>query len=192
MKPDRPQCEVCGTKLRCHDCDDQRPTALDVYAGWKLLSPFGRWETVTRVEVPEIGNAKIWTEEAGERPWGYWSNKHLNAFPPLLELHGAPEVRVLEFDWADGPMYAVACQSTDQRMGVPSDGVLVQANTAGRGQGWKVQHLPTGATTHTVTECASKAKARTELRRVARAFAKEYGVQLTLPVKETSNPRKGR
>lgn len=179
--PDRPGCEDCGSKLICRGCDDARPTAEEICAGWRLMSPFDRWETVERVERPQIGPWRFWTVESGARPWHYWPDKRLNAFPPEQHLHGDPEIRIIEGLGGDGPMFAVACLSTSHRMDIPPEGILVHASTPGRGRGWKVSHTPTGAATHTVTEHDSKAKARTELRRVARALAKEYGVKLTIP-----------
>lgn len=179
----RPRCE-CGIKLQCRDCDDNRPTAGDIYAGWQIRSPFDRWETVTRTEHPEIGPVRIWTAESGDRAWTFYDDKHLDATPPRQNLHGEPEVRVMEFDGANKPMAAVACLSTDHRMHPGGDSLLVFASTSGRGRGWTVSYRSDDASSSIVTEHDSKPKARSELRRVARQLAKRYGVRLALPEKK--------
>lgn len=188
--PARPSCGVCGTKLICHDCDDLRPIADDLYRGWRLLSPFDRWETVDRVDYSGVGRVRVWTKESGKRPWIYWKNTKVTAHSAEQVLNGKPEIRVTEYDWADGPIYAVACLDTDRRQAVASPGVLAQATYVGRGKGWNVTHIPTepdaaGTDGQTVTNVPTKARARTHLVRVARQLAAEYGVPLSVTAKES-------
>ncbi len=189
--PARPGCGVCGTRLVCHDCDDLRPTAEDLYGGWRLLSPFSRWETVTKTE-HSAGGARVlvWTKESGARPWVYWYRTKVTAHAPEQHLHGRPEVRVTEHDFAGGLIYAFACLDTDQRSYIDTTGVLVQATFVGRGKGWNVTHLPTDPATgdeggQIVTNFPTKAKARSELIRVARQLAHEYGVPLNIRPKDS-------
>lgn len=191
----RPQCPNCGAGLKCPSCDDLRPKAEEVYDGWRILSPFDRWELIERVDRPggEYGPVLIYTAEVGPaQPWTYPRWVKVDATPPLLQLNGTPIVRVYEAEWADGPMYAYACLDTDHRRrrlpGGSDAGVLVEARTRGRGHPWQVQHRPGGAPEIVVTEHDSKAKARSELRRLAREFARLYKVKVVLP--EKPEPRR--
>lgn len=186
MSETKPRCEGCGAELKCPGCDDTRPTADDVYRGWMLLTPFGRWEEITKTEqANQYAPVYIWTKQTGEkRPFRYWRWTKVDARRPLETYAGDPEVRVIEQEWRDGAMYAVATHSRSGR-GIPggSDGgVLVEARDAGRGQGWTVTHHPSpDSDDPEAIRCESKAKARSEVRRLGRQYAKDMGVKFRLP-----------
>lgn len=184
-KTERPRCPDCDEHdLVCPNCDDNRPTASDVDAGWRILSPFDRWETVARTEGGGFSRVLIWTEETGpDQPWWYFPWSKLHAIRPEWTPHGRAVIRVVEHRWPDSPMYAIACIDTNHDPDyVDPSGVIVQASTPGRGKGWTVSHRPGGEVA--VVVCDSKAKARSELRRLARQYAKTMGVKLVLPPKE--------
>lgn len=96
-EPTRPNCEECGTTLRCRDCDDTRPTADDIDPGWQIRSPFDRWETVTKVERPQIGPVRIWTKESGTRAWTFYASTHLDAARPTNRSRNRSRSRSLRY-----------------------------------------------------------------------------------------------
>jgi hypothetical protein len=182
MAEPRPGCPDCGIKLVCPDCDDTRPTAEQMYEGWRILSPFHRWETVTLVrdEFGPYGPVLIWTKELGPgaQPWRYTRWTKMDAIRPPFVMHGTPEIRVYEHSWPDGPIYAVATMDTVVTMDLVPEGLLVQATTPGRGKGWTVSHRPVVGEGPVVIACPSKAKARTQVRALARAYAKTMHVKV--------------
>lgn len=184
-EPKQPNCVDCGQELACRECNDTRPTAGDLYAGWRILSPFDRWETIVKVEHPDrYGPVRVWTSELGEQiPWTFPAWRKMTAREPDTRMHGEPEIRVVEYDYArDAPMYAVATASTNRGDIITGDGVLVRA-TYTRGEGWTVHHhWPDRGGPPEATRRGSKAAARTEVRRIAREYAKKMGgVKVTLP-----------
>lgn len=187
QKTPRPTCPDCESrKLACPSCDDNRPTAEEIHAGWRIRSPFGRWETVERVQHDnQYAPVLIWTKESGpHQSWRYPSWRKLDATRPELTFNGTPEVRVFEYEWREGPMYAFATMDTIVPDIVSGDGILVSARPLGPGKGWEVAHRPDGGD-QVVIACNGKAKARSELRWLARQYAKKLGVKLTLPTKGT-------
>lgn len=181
----RPRCPDCGTGLICPDCDDTRPKAREIWAGWRIRSPFGRWETVTRTEQSAGGvYTNIWTSESGrDNPWVYSSSDHLDAERPRHELHGEPEIRVLEGGFRDAGIYIVACIDTDMRGYASSVATLASAMTMGRGKGWQVQYRKAGE--FVGEPCSSKSEARRFMHRLAKDYAKSYGVKLNLAYPNT-------
>lgn len=176
-QPAPPQCPSCGAGLKCPGCDDIRPTAEDLHTGWQFRSPVDRWETVERTDSTGYGPVRIWTKETGpDYCWLLWRHTKLEATRPPLHLHGTPEIRIVEYEWRDGPMYAVATISTHRQP--DTFNALVEARHGGRGKGWIVTHRPNGNGDPVVIECASKAAARTSLRAAAKLHAKALGVKL--------------
>src|SRR5690349_7531113 len=108
--PEKPRCPECESELTCKNCDDRRPKAEDIYAPGQIRSPFGRWETITRVDQPDrFGPVRVWTEETGPGfSWRYNRWDHVDFVPALVGRNGAPEVRVIEWAGRDGFMYAIA------------------------------------------------------------------------------------
>lgn len=185
-KTERPQCPDCGDgRLTCRNCDDQRPTAEHVWPGWKILSPFDRWETIDRIDQANpYASVLIWTEESGpEQPWKYPRWRHLDAIAPPLVVHGKPEIRVVDYPWRDSAIYAAATIDTSYAEIVSGDGILVQASPLGKGKGWEVVHSPGGGP-QVVIHRDSKAQARAEVHRLAREYARKFKVKLTLASEE--------
>lgn len=186
-EPKQPNCAECGLTLNCPDCNDTRPTAADIWTGWMIYTPFGRWELVVKTEqVNEYAPVYIWTKETGKRPFRYWRWTKMYARRPMEVRGGTPEVRFVEHAWNDGPMYAVATHSSAGHglLSGNDAGVLVEAVFGGRGNGWKVVHRPDPATDEPETfTCISKAQARTKVRELGRMYAKQMGVKFVLPVK---------
>ncbi len=183
----RPSCPDCGTELACTHCDDNRPTAEDIYAGCRLLTPFDRWELVEKVDQPggRYGPVLVWTKEltaaGAQRPWSFPRWRKVGMRRPESVYHGTPEIRVVEHDYRDGAMYAAATKDTNVGELLGDDGVLVMAHQLpGKGAGWEVVDHPAGHDTVKI-HCDSKAEARSHVRRLARAYARAYGVKLTLP-----------
>lgn len=183
------RCPSCEREKVCNGCEDLRPTAADLKVGWDLLTPFGRWEVVTRIEKSdEYGPLLIWTDQVGDAlPWPHHSFQKVDAREPRAAAYGSPEIRVVEYEWRDGPMFAIATRDAALHVERSGPGVLVQAQPAYREAGWDVVHWP-AAGPAVVTRCASKGAARTELRRVARVLAKQMGATLKLPAKPTKKP----
>ncbi|MDQ7905510.1 hypothetical protein RB614_13350 [Phytohabitans sp. ZYX-F-186] len=175
-----PTCLGCGADRKCVGCDDIRPTAEKLYAGWRFVSPLDRWETVERVEqANEYAPVRVWTDKTGPAySWliPRWQKVDAVA-PPPRTLHGTPEIRVFEHGYArDAPMYAIPTLDTVYRPDTSDH--LVEARYS-RERGWAVTHRPNGGDSVTVW-CESKAKARTALRSAAREHAKALGVKVVV------------
>ena len=183
---ERPRCPDCDDRrLVCVDCDEQRPKAEDLYQGWRLLTPFGRWETVTDAKsVGPYGPVVISTKETPGYPWRYYASERVTATPPEQRwTHGTPEIRVIEYTWSrDAPMYVIATTDSSHNRTVPlnSPSTLVQASFRGSGQGWGVQHRPDPMGDAVTIECPNKAKARSTMRALAREYAKKMGVKVRI------------
>lgn len=175
-----PTCLSCGGDRQCLGCDDTRPVAEALGRGWLFMSPLGRWETVERVEqANEYAPVRVWTDATGpDYSWSLERWVRVDAIAPPHRLHGVPEIRIWEHDWArDAPMYAVLTVDTAYR---PStDHPLVEARYS-RDTGWRVVHRPGGGETLVVDCGRSKAKARTALRAAAREHAKALGVRVNV------------
>ncbi len=182
-EPQQPNCQACGTTLVCKDCNDDRPTVDDLYEGWRFRTPFGRWELVTKVERSKsgYGNLLIWTQETGElEPWSMPGYRKVTGHPPEQGWGGTPEIRVIEFGYArDAPIYVVATTDANHAADITGDnGVLAQASYT-REEGWTVaRRTMRFEDERQAISCSSKAKARTEIKRIARDYAKRMGVQM--------------
>jgi hypothetical protein len=186
MTTTKPSCPECESELTCPVCTaekDPRPTAEEVYMCGRIRSPFGRWETITRVEqVDRYGPVQVWTEEAGpDFCWRYnrWDKVDFVP-PPPSEATPAPEVRVVEWEGHDGYMYVLAIGDGRSYGWVPpSSSVLAESRSAGRGKGWWVStHYQSADGKPMQFEFPSKAKARTKMNEIARAYAKLLKVKV--------------
>lgn len=173
-----PTCLGCGGDRKCLGCDDIRPEAEKLYAGWQFVSPLDRWETVVRTEqANEYAAVRVWTDKTGpDYSWRIPHYRRIDAVAPSPRtLHGKPEIRIVEFEYArDAPMYAIPTLDTVWRPDI--DDHLVEARYS-RGNGWTVTHRPDGGEP-VVILCDSKAKARTALRAAARQHAAALGVKV--------------
>lgn len=181
MATPRPGCPDCETaKLACPNCDDNRPTAEDIDVGWRIWTPFGRWETVEKThQSNRFGPVLIWTREAGTaQPWRYARVRRLDARAPENPGAGIPEIRVVEDLGAHEPMIAYATFDTNES-GFDGGGMLAIANRPDAGGGWQVVHWPGhGEPVH--INHPSKAKARAELHRIAADYAEKMNVRVTV------------
>ena len=187
VKPVPQKCDGCGKDKVCPGCDDVRPTAEDLYAGWLLRSPLERVETVERVEqeAPPYGPVRVWTKETGpDHCWIYPRWRKVDAVAPMQVFLGKPEIRIVEYEGRDRPMYAIATVSTAGRRPLGEGaGVLAEAGYS-KASGWVVQDRPGGGDVVTI-RCESKAKARTALLAAARA----HGKALKVPVRRQEKSR---
>lgn len=176
-----PTCLSCGRGKQCLGCDDVRPVARKLDAGWRFMSPVNRWETVERVEqANEYAPVQVWTDKTGSAySWSLPPWSRLDAVAPPWRPHGVPEIRVWEYEFArDAPMFAVVTLDTVYRP--DTDHAVAQASYTREG-GWKVTHRPDGGGEVVVIDCGrSKAKARTALQRAARVHAKALGVKVVV------------
>lgn len=175
----RPACPQCGVGMRCLDCEyeDLKPEASELYAGCRLLTPFGRWETVSRIVSPKFGRMTIFTEESGGRPWRYWRTSKVRYTKPLASQEdGTPELRMVQQYGRDGAMYLVATRSTIHNPSLSGAVELAYARY-NRTAGWNIVYYPDPETDlHTTEPAGSKAKARTRIRQLGKQYAKEMGV----------------
>jgi hypothetical protein len=170
----QPVCPQCGTVMHCHDCEDQRPTAGDVEAGWRLRTHLGRWETVATVVHPPYQQVRIYTEESGTHQWRYWATTRVTANPPEATYPGEPEVRFLD-STRDNAMWLTATSSTTVHPGLSLESELGYARYQRDDHCWVVTHRP--GDEQIVTVAPSKAKARTQLKKIGRDYARTLGVR---------------
>lgn len=180
----RSGCESCGSELTCRNCDDNRPTAADLYAGWKLRTELGTWETVKRVaQKNEYAPVFVWTQERPDFAWEYTRYCKVDAVAPAIKINAAPEVRFLDSD-GDMSMHVVAGVDTT-RYGwtlAPSQGTFAMAAFAGRGKGWWIQAQRGNGERDEAARAQglSKSEARAELKKIGREFAKRLKVKFTI------------
>ncbi len=191
-----PRCPSCESRtLVCPGCDDTRPAADELYTGWMIVSPFNRWETVTRTERHQYGQILVYTDQTGDGfAWTYHASDRVTAVRPLLMSTGKPQIRIIEYAWADGPMYALATTSSVVAVNYEASQCLVEARHLGRGKGWVVSHRRNGSSpprfddateTNVVTDhVATKAQARAALTRAARQIGKQLQVEVYVPGKK--------
>lgn len=180
----RPDCDNCGETMVCLGCDDSRPKASSVRAGWVLRTPLGAWETVARVDMPPGQySTVIYTTARPDFGWTYhdWGKVEAAAPGEYLAEGATPEVRAI----TDGDlrMYAVATV-TGRRYGwtAPRTGeLLAEAGNGGRGVGWWVNTLSGDDADQ--RKGLTKAQARSEIRKRAKAFAKA----LKVPFRESDD-----
>lgn len=181
----RSQCESCGHDLVCKGCDDIRPKAEDLYAGWLIHSPFGVWETITKVEqASEYAPVRVWTAERGNKiSWTYPRWQKVNAREPLSNIfHGEPEIRAAVGNSRHQMWVAATTDTTRYGWNYPdSEAMLAEAGFAGRGKGWWVRVAPRMGFIETPAAVGlSKEKARSELKRHAKEFGKLLGIKVKI------------
>lgn len=176
----RPACPDCEIGMVCTDCEDLRPTAEDLYEEWELRSPLGRWEIVTKVDRPKFGKISVYTKQCGGQPWRYWRETKVDARYPKNTFHGDPEIRLCELGSRLGMMWLQATQSTTVNPRVGDAGELAMARHNATDRRWDITHRPAGAEEDVVIHCTSKSRARTELKKLGRQYAKTLGVKHNL------------
>ncbi len=181
----RPKCEDCGTDLVCESCDDTRPKAEKLDAGWLILSPFNTWETVTKVEQANgYAPVRVWTaERGGEFSWEYPRWRKVDARKPLTKwLHGEPEIRAAVGKDRTRMWVAATTDTTRHGWNYPEyESILAEAGHEGRGKGWWVRVAPgMGVMDAPTFRGLTKDQARSELKRRAKEFGKALKVKVTV------------
>ncbi|MET7399152.1 hypothetical protein ABZS66_37290 [Dactylosporangium sp. NPDC005572] len=153
-----------------HEC----PTALErkvdeMGAGGLVFTPAGRWETIVeRTPHGEI-HARV-TLTTDRCVWQFWrSDKH-----PYIDGWKASPPRFVVVN--EGVSHLEVAVAARPGFG-PRGHVLASAHQV-RGAGWKIQDQPGGGGDVECVTVESKAKARSEMNRRARAHAKRIGVSL--------------
>jgi len=183
--PKRPACGDCGEALQCRGCDDARPTAEDVFPGWQILSPFGRWETVElREQGHSLAPIRLSTKECGPNfSWEFPRWEHVDARPPTFNRGTDPEIRVISGTSRDDFRMYVIASTTTARTGSwgvpPAEAILAEAGNAGRGKGWWVVKGRRFSASAETTEGLTKAQARSAMVLIG----KDFGKALKVPVR---------
>ncbi|MGI5179529.1 hypothetical protein ACQEVZ_24680 [Dactylosporangium sp. CA-152071] len=151
-----------------HEC----PTALEwkvdeMHAPGLIFTPAGRWETiVSRTPHGEI-HAQV-TVTTDRCVWRFWrSDKH-----PYVDGWKAQQQRCVVVNEGVSHMEVVVATGR----GYSARGHVLASAHQVRGAGWQIQDQPSGAGDVECVTVASKAKARSEMNRRARAHAKRVGL----------------
>lgn len=154
--------------------------------GGQLWSPAGRWETIVAVDTRRSGTQTlIYTDKTGNAyAWSFWPSDKMPYLPAYTVTLPPAEVMVVE---VGHHLEAVVASSiADARWA--RGHVLVSAQLV-RGSGWLIQDKSNGADFDQIT-VESKAKARAEVNRRARAHAKALGVPFHREQKATPSKPK--
>jgi hypothetical protein len=177
----KPACPECDTTLTCPSCADPRPIAGQVQPGWSLLTPLGRWEEVVSADQPHpFGPVLIRTKQSGDLAWRYSRTTKVEATPARRRPYGKAEIRVVEGNWRNGPIYAVACLDTDDT-GIPTGaGILATGFKNEDATGWSV-HVSLGSDgANEKHDDTTKVAAPTLVRGAGRRAARMLGVKLNI------------
>lgn len=164
--------------MSAYDYDDQPehecPTALErkvaeMDVTGLLFTPAGRWETIVdRTPHGEIHARVTITTDRGV--WQFWrSDKH-----PYIDGWKVNQPRYVLVN--EGVSHLEVVVAAGRGFG-PRGHVLTSAHQV-RGTGWVIQDQPAGAGDVEAITVESKAKARAEMNRRARAHSKRLGVPL--------------
>lgn len=176
----KPACVDCDGELSCPSCTDPRPIAGRVDAGWRLLTPLGRWEDVVSADQPTMFDpVLIRTRQSGEHLWRYRRTDKVHAHAPHHAVYGTPEVRIIEGRWRDGPIQAVACTDRED-VDIPTGARILAFAAKEHGTKlWIVYTYHNDGNTQRMP-ADSKATARTLVRAAGRAAAKTLGVRFRI------------
>nr|MDT0660813.1 hypothetical protein [Micromonospora sp. DSM 115978] len=155
---------------------EPRYTAVDLDAGWQVLSPLGRWETVTRV-VEHNARVRVWTAwTTAAFSWRYGPQDRVDVIPTRGPSVADPQIRIVESHRSrSGPAFIAAAPGSASQMMPNFLHELVSARPLD-GQ-WQVVDRPDGGEQVIVTR-PNRATARTAVRQRARVHAKRLGVPL--------------
>lgn len=153
-----------------HEC----PTALErkvdeMNMAGLIFTPAGRWETIVGWTPHGEIHARV-TVTTDRCVWQFWrSDKH-----PYIDGWKAGQQRYVLVN--EGVSHLEVAVGTRPGFG-PRGHVLTSAQQV-RGTGWQIQDQPDGAGAVEYVTAGSKAKARAEMNRRARAHAKRLGISL--------------
>jgi hypothetical protein len=161
-----------------HECP--RPLverAAEFAVGGMFLSPAGRWETIVD-RSPDWANAPqihLKTDRTGDGyAWIFWASDKMPYVPGWM-VEAQRAVVVDEY----GSIIEAKVTEATGRSGYRDGHTLVSAHQV-RGSGWQIMDRPTGGDLEQV-EMPSKARARTEVARRAKAHAKALGIPVFRP-----------
>jgi len=150
-----------------HECPQPLRARVDVFAvGGMVFTPAERWETVTEVDSTPVAAVVVVVVRTDRAVWRFWPSDKL-PYLPSWEARTDPGARVIV---DEGPS-RIAVEVV-QRNG---QGHVLLTAMRGRGVGWVIQDYPDALSSEQVT-VESRAKARSEIRRRARAHGKRLGL----------------
>lgn len=157
-----------------HECPTPLQRRVEEFTpGGMFFSPAGRWETIT--DTTGSLQVRISTDRTGDGyGWVFWSTDRLPYLPSYL-ADGRRGVMVCEF----GSLIEARITDSLTRRYHYHDAsfrVLISARQV-RGTGWIINDRPTGGEVEEISK-PSKATARTEVNRRARAHAKALGLPM--------------
>lgn len=183
-EPAKPNCGNCGQRLVCAGCDNIQPTAKNLYQSsgpWQIVTPLDRVEDVESVETDSLRiMIFVKTKQSGDHVWTYWQSDKVDAWRPTQVSYGKPELRFIAGAYRDSTMMVIATKDTIYSPSFESASIIAQA-VQKKGAGWHVTHHDNAGRTSITIECPSKTKARTELNRLGREYAKRLGVKYHIP-----------
>jgi hypothetical protein len=152
-----------------HECPRPMAERVDEFTvGGMVFAPSGRWERVLAIDPhdPVSMTRTVRTDRA------VWTLRPSTSLPylPAWEAGRASVVAVLETD------STLTVEVAREGYG-PGQGHQLVSAIRSRGAGWLIWDRPDGATSEQVS-VSSRAKARTEVRRRAKAHAKRLGLSL--------------
>jgi hypothetical protein len=162
-----------------HECPTPLERAVSEFRiGGVFWSPAGRWEVVKDHSDRSATSpqASIWTDKTGpDYAWAFWRSTKM----PYLPDHEATRRRFVVVRESRDFIEVRVDESTRGFFGA---GHTLLSAQAVRGSGWKVTDRPGGGAGDVeVVAVPSKARARTEVNRRARAHAKKLGLAVSLP-----------
>jgi hypothetical protein len=159
-----------------HECPTPLQRRVDEFdAGGMFWSPAGRWETIA--ETGRAGDSaiqvRITTDHTGQSyGWLFWPSDRMPYLPGYLaDRHRG--VVVGEY----GNVIEARISDTIYLRRYTGGGHALVSAIQVRGRGWQIQDRPAGDTVEQAS-APSKARARTEVTRRARAHAKALGLPL--------------
>lgn len=159
---------TCASDDPYHECPTPlRARAGEFDVGGMVFTPAGRWEHITDVDRSGFASVVVVTDRA---VWRFWPSEQL-PYLARWEAHTEPGPRVV----VDETTHTITVEVRRHHGG---RGHVLATATQARGQGWVIQDRPDGATDDQVV-IDTRAKARTEIRRRARAHAQRLGLPLT-------------
>jgi hypothetical protein len=156
---------------REHECPRPLEEKVESFSvGGMFISPAGRWERITALSPASEYSSRleIHTDKTGDGYcWQLWGTRKL-PYVPGFYLDSKYVVAVSEVG------SSVLVEATDHPRAWGDGHHLLSAQQV-RGEGWRIVDCPDGKTVETAT-VDSKAKARTEVNRRAKAHAKRLGL----------------
>lgn len=154
-----------------HECPTALERPVDEFdAGGQFWSPAGRWETITHRSRDSRIQVTVTTDRC---VWVFWPSDKF----PYLDGWKAGQTRYVLVNEGHSHLELVVAN----RPGYGSRGHVLASAQQVRGTGWQIQDRPNGAGELEYVTVDSRAKARAEVNRRARAHAKRLGLTVWKP-----------